>query len=162
MSLLRSLRPAVGAVSPVAAPPRGLTILFRREPRHDADSFEGYQVLWPDGRPVGTATNAFCRQGQRLLGLGRHLGEQTEKLVQLLCYPLGGLEDALTRLPGCRVRRFYLERSGRGGRLHFMNGAPTTVVFDDAQDDWALLEWIGLSGLSDGQRQWLDLAARPV
>ena len=56
---------------------RTLRILFRRDPAKDRHRenifFEGYQVLWPDGRPVAVGLDAFCKHGQRLLGLGRHL-----------------------------------------------------------------------------------------
>ena len=64
--------------------------------------------------------------------------------------------------PGCRVRRFYLERSGPQGRLHFMDGTPTAVVFDLTQDEPRVLHWIGLPLLREGGRQWFDLAARAV
>jgi hypothetical protein len=33
-------------------------------------------------------------------------------------------------------------------------------VFDLARDEPCVLDWIGLPALGDGQRQWLDLAAR--
>jgi hypothetical protein len=146
--------------------PRTLTLLFRRNPvrdqREGAIAYEGYEVLWPDGRPVAVGVGSFCCQGQRLLGLGRHLAGQAEKLVNLVCYPLHGLEDAPTRLKGCRVRRFFLERQGPHGRLHFMDGTPTAVVFDLEQDEPRVLNWIGLPGLDEGERQWLDMWARPV
>src|SRR5262245_8918753 len=133
---------------------RTLTLLFRRIPDRDHHSgkiaYEGYEILWPDGRPVALSVSAFCSQGQRLLGLGRHLAGQAEKLINLICHPLQGLEDAMTRLPGCRVRRFFLERRGTSGRLHFMDGTPTAVVFDLAQDEPFVLDWIGLPSLGDG------------
>jgi hypothetical protein len=65
-------------------------------------------------------------------------------------------------LPGARVRRFCLRRSGRQGRLHFLDGTPTTIVFDLDRDEQVMLDWVGLSGLADGADQWFDLAARPV
>jgi hypothetical protein len=145
---------------------RTLTVLFRRDPRrdcrHGAVSYEGYQMLWPDGRPVTVAIESFCQHGRRLLGLGRHLAGIPERLIELHCCPLGGAEEALTRLPGSRVRRLFLERSGSRGRLHFLDGTPTALVFDLARDDPCVLDWIGLATLGDGQRQWLDLAARTV
>ena len=53
---------------------RTLRILFRRDPSKDRQRgnivFEGYEVLWPDGRPVAVGLDAFCKHGQRLLGLG--------------------------------------------------------------------------------------------
>jgi hypothetical protein len=145
---------------------RTLTILFRRDPSRDRHKgnihFEGYQVLWPDGRPVAVGLDAFCKHGQRLLGLGRHLAGCSERLIELICFPLSGREDDLTRLPGHRVRRFYLERSGPRGRIHFLDGTPTDTVFELGRDEYRVLEWIGLPHLRDGDQQWMDLAARVV
>jgi hypothetical protein len=145
---------------------RILTVLFRRDPTRDRQQgkihFEGYQVLWPDGRPVAVGLDAFCKHGQRLLGLGRHLAGCRERLIDLVCFPLSGLEDALTRIPGHRVRRFFLQRTGQRGRIHFMDGTPTDTIFDLGRDESAVLEWIGLPSLVEGDQQWFDLAARAV
>jgi hypothetical protein len=140
-----------------------LTILFRRDPsrdrRNDNINFEGYQLFWPDGRPVAVGLDAFCTQGQRLLGLGRQLRGCQEKLLQILCLHLPGQDADLTRIPGHRVRRFYIERNGDAGRVHFMDGTPTTAVFVIGRDETVVLEWLGLLDLEDGQRQWFDVAA---
>jgi hypothetical protein len=104
--------------------------------------------------------DAFCKQGQRLLGLGRHLNGCQEKLVDMIYFPLAGLEDHLTRLPGHRVRRFCLRRTDRQGRLHFLDGTPTAIVLDLDRDDARVLDWIGLPTLRDGESGWFDLAAR--
>jgi hypothetical protein len=145
---------------------RTITLLFRRDPSRDKHSdsgqFEGYQPLWPDGSRVGVAMDAFCKHGQRLLGLGKHLVGCQEKLVRLICMPLAGRDSDLNRIPGHRVRRFYLHRQGQAGRLHFMDGTPTTAVFDLEQDEPRVLNWIGLAGVPDGEVQWLDLAAITV
>ena len=145
---------------------RTLTVLFRRDPRRDCRhgnvAYEGYQMLWPDGRPVMVGIEGFCLRGQRLLGLGRYLAGLPERLIELECYPLADVEEPLTRLPGSRVRRLFLERTGIHGRLHFLDGTPTALVFDLARDEPCVLDWIGLPTLGDGQRQWLDLAARAV
>jgi hypothetical protein len=145
---------------------RTLTILFRRDPSKDRHGeeiqYEGYQPLWPDGRPVAVGLDAFCRHGQRLLGLGRHLAGRRERLIQMTCFPLGGRDDDLNRLPGHRVRRFFIERQGQVGRIHFLDGTPTTAVFEVGRDEPRVLHWIGLSSLEDGDRQWFDLAASPI
>jgi hypothetical protein len=145
---------------------RTLTILFRRDPSRDrhseATQYEGYQPLWPDGRPVTVGLDAFCRHGQRLLGLGKYLAGERERLIQLSCFPLSGRDDELTRIPGHRVRRFFLERRGKVGRIHFLDGTPTAAVFDMRRDEPRVLHWIGVAGLKDGGRQWFDLAAMPV
>jgi hypothetical protein len=146
--------------------PRTLTALFRRDPSKDrpggTTAFEGYRILWPDGRPVAVGLDAFCTQGQRLLGLGRHLGGRPERLIRLTCFPLGGPDDGLNRLPGHRVRRLFIERRGNVGRLHFMDGTPTALVFDLGKDEPEVLHWVGLSGLNEGERLWFDLMAAPL
>ncbi len=124
--------------------------------------FEGYQVCWPDGRPVHTGLDAFCKHGQRLLGLGRHLAGCRERLIELICFPLSGRDDDLVRIPGHRVRRFFLERRGRRGRIHFLDGTPTDTVFELGRDEYRVLEWIGLPAMREGEQQWMDLAARVV
>jgi hypothetical protein len=145
---------------------RSLTVLFRRDPSRDRQRdniyFEGYRVLWPDGREVTVGLDAFCKHGQRLLGLGRHLAGCTERLIELIFYPLGDREDPLTRLPGHRVRRFCLKREGRRGRVHFLDGTPTDTVFELDRDEPRVLEWTVLPGLREGGEQWFDLAARTV
>ncbi len=145
---------------------RTLTILFRRDPARDrhADEvhYEGYEMFWPDGRPLAVGLSAFCRHGQRLMGLGRHLAGRSERLIQLKCFPLKGREDELTRMSGYRVRRFYLERRGDVGRLHFLDGTPTSATFELGRDEFRVLYWVGLLGLRDGERLWIDLAACPA
>jgi hypothetical protein len=145
---------------------RSLQVLFRRDPSRDRREnevhYEGYEFLWPDGRAVAVGFDAFCKHGQRLFGLGRRLEGCRERSLEMICLPLRGRDDHLTRLPGARVRRFFLQRSGRQGRLHFLDGTPTAVVFDLDRDEAPVLHWIGLPGLGDGERQWLDLAARPA
>lgn len=145
---------------------RTLQILFRRDPSrdraHNDIRFEGYEVLWPDGRPVAVGLDAFCKHGQRLLGLGKHLAGCNERLIELICFPLAQREANLTRLPGHRVRRFLLRRSGSQGRLHFLDGTPTASVFDLRSDEAPVVRWIGLDRLTDGGEQWFDLAARAV
>jgi hypothetical protein len=145
---------------------RSITLLFRRDPSRDRQTetvhFEGYQPLWPDGQPVGISMDSFCKHGLRLLGLGKHLAGCQEKLVQLICMPLSGRDADLNRIPGHRVRRFYLQREGTVGRLHFMDGTPTTAVFELGEDEPRVLHWIGLPSVADGTSQWLDLAAITV
>ncbi|MCI0683264.1 MAG: hypothetical protein L0Y71_14270 [Gemmataceae bacterium] len=117
---------------------------------------------WPDGRPLAIGFDAFCRHGLRLFGLGKRLGGCREKLIKLVCLPLSSREDDLNRIPGHRVRRFYLERHGKTGRLHFMDGTPTIAEFELDRDEPSVLHWVGLSELQDGARQWMDLAAVDV
>ena len=143
-----------------------MTVLFRRDPTKDryrgTIHFEGYEVLWPDGREVTVGLDAFCKHGQRLLGLGRHLAGCTERLIELIFYPLDSREDNLTRIPGHRVRRFFLKREGACGRIHFLDGTPTETVFRVDRDEQKVLDWTGLPDLAEGEEQWFDLAARAV
>jgi hypothetical protein len=144
---------------------RKLTVLFRRDRSkdrlHGNIVYEGYEILWPDGRRVAVGLDAFCRHGQRLLGLGKHLEGRPERLIGMICFPLANADQDMTRLPGHRVRRFFLERRGSVGRIHFMDGTPTSLTFQLGQDEPGVLQWIGLAGLEDGGREWFDLAASP-
>jgi len=145
---------------------RSLQVLLSRDASRDSQHgqtyLEGYAILWPDGRPLSVGFSAFCKQGLRLLGLSRQLDGCQERLVELLYFPLAGLEERLTRLGGYRVRRFFLLRSGQQGLLHFFNGTPTAIVLDLDRDEPQVLSWIGLPDLRDGEAGWFDLAARPV
>jgi hypothetical protein len=145
---------------------RTLRLLFRRDLSRDRQNervqFEGYNVLWPEGQPVAIGVDAFCKQGQRLLGLGKYLHGHNERQIELVCFPLHDVEDQLTRLPGHRVRRFYMERHGQRGQLHFMDGTPTTILLEIGVDDRRIIDLFGIAEQRDGSRQWLDLAARMV
>lgn len=142
---------------------RTLTVLFRRDPSRDRQTgkihFEGYQPLWPDGHAVAVGLDALCHQGQRLLGLGKQLRGCSEKLIRMIWMRVAHPEDHLHHLPGYRVRRFFIERSGTMGRVHFMDGTPTAVVMDLERDEPRVVHWIGLTNLRCGERQWFDLTA---
>jgi hypothetical protein len=120
---------------------------------------EGYEALWPNGRPVAVGLDGFCKHGIRLLGLGKHLAGRRERLIKLICIPLSDRGDAIHRFPGHRVRRFFLERSGPVGRIHFLDETPTAVTFEIGRDEPRVLHWIGLPTIEDGERLWFDLAA---
>ncbi len=146
--------------------PRNLRLLFRRNPHRDhldnKVAFEGYDVFWPDGRPAALGVEALCTHGQRLFGLGRHLRGTRERLVDLIFVHLPDREADMTRLPGHRVRRFRLERVGRHGKVYFLDGTPTTLLFDLDREDEIFLRWLGLLDMEDGEHVWFDLAAQPV
>lgn len=125
----------------------------------DTVHLEGYQLLWPDGKPVAVAMDAFCKHGLRLLGLGKQLAGCHQQLVNMIFLPLSGRDDALNRIPGHRVRRFFLQRTGNTGRVHFLDGTPTISVFEIGQDDPRIIHWVGLNTLEDGEVLWFDLAA---
>jgi hypothetical protein len=123
-----------------------LRILLQRDPSRDHEDpqacLQGYNVLWPDGRPMSVGFDAFCRQGQRLLGLGRWLPECGRQLIDLNCFHVISREESMTRLPGHRVRRFCWRRKGRKGRLHFQDGTATAIVLDLDCDEPYLLELV--------------------
>jgi hypothetical protein len=83
-------------------------------------------------------------------------------LIELICFPLSGREDDLVRIPGHRVRRFYVERRGARGQIHFLDGTPTDTIFELGRDEYRVLEWIGLPHMAEGEQLWIDLAARPL
>jgi hypothetical protein len=145
---------------------RTLILLFRRDPSRDRQTenvhFKGYVPLWPDGRPVAIGLDALCMHGQRLLGLGKRLAGCQEKLVKLVCLPISNRDDDLNRIPGHRVRRFYLLRTGNVGRIHFMDGTPTVATVELGRDEPRVIHWIGLNTLEDGEVLWFDLAAVEV
>lgn len=145
---------------------RTITMLFRRDPAKDKLSenirYEGYQAFWPDGRQVAVGLDALCTHGQRLLGLGKHLAGRDERLIKLLFLPLTGREDNINRIPGYRVRRFFIERHGQTGRLHFFDGTPTSILFEIGRDEPDILNCMRLPDLEDGEVHWFDIAAMPV
>lgn len=145
---------------------RSLKVLFRRDPSKDRQTdnirYEGYQFFWPDGGTVALGLDAFCKHGTRFFGLHKHLAGRSERLINLLFLPLSSREDDLNRIPGFRVRRLFLERHGTTGRVFFMDGTPTSIVFDLERDEICVLEWLGLPSMFDGERQWFDIAAMPI
>jgi hypothetical protein len=145
---------------------RSLTLWFQRDLSRDREHghvrFSGYQMFWPDGRAVAIGLDAFCSHGQRLLGLDRLLAQSSARLIEILCFPVPVEDQPMTRLRGHRVRRFFLQRQGACGRVHFLGGIATDVSFVLGRDEPHVLEWIGLTGLPDGARAWFDLAARPA
>ena len=76
--------------------------------------------------------------------------------------PLPGRDCDLNRMPGFRVRRMFVERNGQIGRFHFLDGTPTSIVFEIGKDETPILNWVGLPSLDDGEQQWFDLAAMPA
>jgi hypothetical protein len=48
------------------------------------------------------------------------------------------------------------------GRIHFIDGTATEVVFVLGKDERRVVEWIGLNDLADGGIRWMDVAARPL
>jgi hypothetical protein len=143
--------------------PTELTVLLKRRRERDQAGeqvrYRGYDVFWPDGRPVSTGVQRFCQQGTRLL-LGRSVDPE-QALVQITLYPVDGLDAALTRPgTGVRCRRFYALRQNQAVRLYFFTGTPTEVCFDLRQDDPEVLRWLHAESLRAWRPFWFDLGSR--
>lgn len=145
---------------------RVLKLLFRRDPSRNRlcnnIKMEGFQMMWPDGQSVGFGLDAFCFHAQRVLGLERYLKGLSERMLELVVFPLASPEAEFTRMPGLRVRRFMIQRQGAQGRIHLVNGMPTEIIFEDGRDEPRVLEWIGLASLREGEQAWFDFTPRPL
>ena len=157
-------RPPRGATT-TRMPRRELLVYLRREAggdcRQGGIDFHGFRFFWPDGTPVRTGLSRFCGAGTALL-FGRRQPVPDGCLLRLCC--LNTTEDAPLLRPaaGVRARRVYLVREGTRGVLHFHNGLRTELVFEEGVDEPAVLHWVGLDGLADGGRLWLDVFALPA
>jgi hypothetical protein len=145
--------------------PTELIVLLRQRRERDevgpGIAYWGYDIDWPDGRPVCVGLRRFCRHGTRLL-LGRHATVATA-LVRLALYPVAALETSLTRPgPGVRCRRFYALREPDYIRLYFLTGDPTEVFFDPASDDPEVLSWLQAERMRPGEPFWFDLACQTL
>ena len=151
--------------SAAAAPPRELFVVLKRRRERDAATeqavYAGYDIYYPDGRPVAVGIQRFCQQGTRLL-LGRARDPELA-VVKLSLYPVAGLEAPLTRPGrGVRSRRFYALRLCDAIRLYFFTGTPTEIIFDHQQDDPEVLRWLHAERIRPGQPFWFDLASQLV
>jgi hypothetical protein len=145
--------------------PTELTALFRQRRERDevgaGIAYSGYDIFWPDGRPVCVGLRRFCQHGTRLL-LGRNPTAATA-LVRLSLYPVAGLEAVLTRPgPGVRCRRFYAIREPDHIRLYFLTGQPTEIFFDPASDDPEVLHWLQVERMRADVPFWFDLACQTI
>ncbi len=143
--------------------PTELTVLLRRRRERDEAKqqivYAGYDIYWPDGRPVSVGLRRFCRHGARLL-VGR-AGDPDQALIKLSLYPVAGSDAARTRPgPGVRCRRFYALRSEDAIRLHFLVGEPTEVVFELRRDEAAVLQWLQAERIRPSEPFWFDLASQ--
>jgi hypothetical protein len=145
--------------------PTELTVLFRRQQSRDEASgnivYSGYDIFWPDGRPVRVGLSRFCQMGSRLLVGRRHEGDTA--VVKLTLYPVAGLEAPLTRPGGgARCRRFYALRHADHVRLHFLDGTPTEAVFDPETDERAVSRWLQIQRMRPDEPFWFDLASQTM
>ena len=69
---------------------RTLTVMFHRDAARDRQAgpvqIDGYRTFCPDGREAVVSLSAFCRHGQRVLGMDRHLIDLPERLVDTRGY----------------------------------------------------------------------------
>lgn len=145
---------------------RTIRMLFRRDPTRDGElnnvAMAGFELLWPDRRPVHFGLGNFCRQSQRILRIEHLVSPTEERAMEWVQFPLHSCEEPMTRLPGVRVRRFVIRRKGNVGRLHLVNGQPTEVTFEIGRDEPRVVDWVGLSRLRDGEELWFDFAVRQI
>jgi hypothetical protein len=140
--------------------PIALTVVFQRRPEkdraQDGIAFSGYDIHWPDGRPVTLGLHRFCSLGTRLLlGRARH---RERVLVRVTLYPIEGLQANLTRPGrGIRCRRFFAVRTQDEIRFHFFSGDRTEIVFDE-RDDPRVLHWLHARHIHAHVPFWFDLA----
>jgi hypothetical protein len=159
------LLPSANVSAPQISEARALTVVLQRRPERDAAkekvSFSGYDIKWPDGRPVSVGLSRFCQQGTRLL-LGR--AKDVERaLLRITFYPVPGLEAAYTRPgPGIRCRRFFALRQNDQIRFHFFTGHETEIVFDRSEDDAEVLHWLHEEQIKPDVPFWFDLASQFV
>ena len=133
----------------------------RRDIADDGITYFGYDILWPDGRPVRINLRRFCRVGARLL-LGKDHG-RAPRLIQLTLHPVSGLDTPMTRpVRGVRCRRFYAVHQAEGIAVCFFNGTPTDVMFDPARDEPEVLRWLQVERMKPGEPFWFDLACQTV
>ncbi|HVS36247.1 MAG TPA: hypothetical protein VMS17_11820 [Gemmataceae bacterium] len=145
----------------MALPGRKESVVFRRNDSKDEQiggiEYTGYDVFWPSGRRVrGLAFDRFCKIGVRYL-LGREKPEIAAVDVYFL--PLPHRDVLLPRVPGCRLRVLYLERTGSQLKLFLSDDTPTDIVFDLERDEERVLTWLGARQAADGGRQWFGFYA---
>ncbi len=89
------------------------------------------------------------------------LGREKPELAAVDGYflPLSDREDRLPRIPGCRLRVLYFERTGSQLKVFLSDDTPTEIVFDLERDEEPILDWLGGRGVADGDRQWFGFYA---
>lgn len=142
--------------------PTEIRILLERRRERDQSNglavFTGFDICYPDGQPISVGLRRFCLVGTRLL-LGKARVDRA--LVRLTLYPVASLEATMTRPGrGVRCRRFYTLRNGNEIRLHFLDGTPTEVVFNDRLDDPVVLHWLRSGHIRPDTPFWFDLASQ--
>jgi hypothetical protein len=147
------------------SPEKEVAMMARTGPHRLGGAITGWQI------PARHDAEApvFVMAGGMLLPSGQIFGGLLRACGGFGPHSPGGSAQArsdrqapFNRLPGHRVRRLCLRRTGRQGCLHFLDGTPTTIVLDLDRDEPRLLDWFGLPDLGDGESRWFDLAARGV
>ena len=137
-------------------PGRKISVVLRRNETKDEQlsgiQYTGYDVFWPSGgRVQGLGFDRFCKIGMRYI-LGREKPEVAA--VDAYFVSLTGRDDPLPRIPGCRLRVLYLERSGPQLKVFLSDATPTEIIFDLERDEERVLDWIGGRQIAEGDRQW--------
>jgi hypothetical protein len=142
-------------------PGRKISIHFRRNERKDEQidgiEYTGYDLYWPSGlRVTGLGFDRFCKIGMRYI-LGRE--KPVFAAVDAYFLPLESRCDLLPRIPGCRLRVLYFERTGSQLKVFLSDDTPTEIIFDLERDEEPILDWLGGRSVADGDRQWFGFYA---
>jgi hypothetical protein len=140
-----------------------ITVQFKRNENYDAQKenieYSGFDFLWQNGTPIKTGLDKFCQRGIKLF-LGKNGLNQPNQLLELTVISINSENDPLPKT-NCRSRRFYIKRENEKGIIHFMNGTPTDVIFNEEIDEPEVLNWIGLTPKLKNIA-WFDMVVKTV
>ena len=141
---------------------RRIDVLLRRNARNDAASedatYTGFDICWEDGQPAQLNLSRLCGIAVRQI-FGDQVPDSGSHRAQFHLVPVeNGCAPRLAVPRSLKPRRVYFERQGPSAALHLANGFRTDVEFHQ-DDDPRMVRWVGLSQLSHGVPQWVDMVA---
>ena len=141
---------------------RKIDVLLQRNARNDSTSedasYTGFDICWDDGQRAHVSLARMCE-----IAVNQIFGNQAPPAgsfrVQFHIVPVDDPCAPRLAVPRkLKPRRVYFKREGPTAALHLANGFCTDIVFHQ-DDDPRMLRWIGMSELSHGQQQWVDMLA---
>lgn len=141
---------------------RKIDVLLRRNTRNDGTSedatYTGFDICWEDGQPAQLNLARLCGIAVRQI-FGNQIPDPGSHRVQFHLVPVENCCAPRLEVPrSLKPRRVYFERQGPSAALHLANGFRTDVVFHQ-DDDPRMVRWVGLTQLSHGLQQWVDMVA---
>ncbi len=141
---------------------RKIDVLLRRNTRNDGTSedatYTGFDIYWEDGQPAQVNLARLCGIAIHQI-FGGQIPLAGSFRVQFYLVPVDDRCAPRLAVPrSLKPRRVYFERQGPMVALHLANGFCTDIVFHQ-DDDPRMLRWVGLTQLSHGQQQWVDMVA---